>query len=230
MKKINDLQKLNFYIKQYNIDEIFSSDMTEYMELHLFNKDEHIYRSGDPITYFYFLIDGKLKIYTLLENGKSLLLRFYKPLSLIGDIEISYNNIIDCHVEVIKQALCIGISIDNINKYAFNDPIFLRYLCKSLSQKLIIGSVSNSINLLYPLENRLASYLLSISSSNEINSISTIKTTNLTHIAELLGTSYRHLLRVINKLCALNIIKRDKKTIIILDRDSLVKLAGDIYK
>ena len=62
--------------------------------------------------------------------------------------------------------------------------------------------------MLYPLENRLARYILeaySTSSSQDENSES------LTHISELLGTSYRHLLRVLDKFCSENIIKKSIK-------------------
>ena len=43
MIKINDKNKLNYYINKYKIDEIFSSNMNSYMELHYFKKNEHIY-------------------------------------------------------------------------------------------------------------------------------------------------------------------------------------------
>ena len=63
-----------------------------------------------------------------------------------------------------------------------------------MALKLASLSVSNSVNILYPLENRLASYILA-SYTNEDNN----NTENLTQIAEFLGTSYRHLLRVVKE-------------------------------
>ena len=83
------------------------------------------------------------------------------------------------------------------------------------------------MNMLYPLENRLVRYILEAYSTNysqDENSES------LTHISELLGTSYRHLLRVLDKFCSENIIKKSNKTIVILDTQKLENLAGDLYQ
>ncbi len=54
-------------------------------------------------------------------------------------------------------------------------------------------------------------------------------TQKLTEIAELLGTSYRHLIRVINKLCDKEIIKKEKNALKIINRAALEELAGDLY-
>ena len=82
-----------------------------------------------------------------------------------------------------------------------------------------------AVNILYPLENRLASYILA-SYTNEDNN----NTENLTQIAEFLGTSYRHLLRVVKEFELEKIIKRDNKKLVILDKDKLEELAGDLYQ
>ena len=55
-------------------------------------------------------------------------------------------------------------------------------------------------------------------------------TENLTQISEFLGSSYRHLLRVLNKFESEGIIKRDNKKFIVLDKDKLKDLARDFYE
>lgn len=231
MEKIIDGNKLNYYINKYNIGDIFATDITPYMELCVFDKNEYICKFREKLDYFYFLVHGKAKVYLLLQNGKSLLLRFYKPLSVMGDIEFIKDNYTSSNIQVVEKALCIRISMKNLRSFAINDTCFLRYIINSLGDKLEKNSNSSSINLLYPLENRLASYLLAISSSDETNSdISGISTYKLTEMADLLGTSYRHLHRTINKLCNEGFIKKDNQSLVILDYDSLEKLAGDIYE
>ncbi|MCY6369487.1 cyclic nucleotide-binding domain-containing protein [Clostridium ganghwense] len=231
MLRINDENKLEYYIEKYNIEDIFEKDMKEYMELILFNKNDHICRSNEKLDYFYFLVEGKAKVYTLLKNGRSLLLQFYKPLKVIGDLEFIEGDITSSNIQVVENTLCIGIAMDNLRENAINDTKFLKYICKSLGRKLEKISKSSSINLLYPLENRLASYILAIT-PNRDNSSNTdgIFTYKLTEMADLLGTSYRHLTRTINKLCNQKIIKKEKDSIIILNRDLLEELACDIYE
>jgi CRP-like cAMP-binding protein len=228
--KIKDRDKLEFYIAKYDLQNIFSVDMKKFMELFLFNKNEYICKIDEKIEYIYFFVDGKAKVYTMLGNGKSLLVSFYKPLMIIGDVECIHLNAASSNVQVIEDTYCIAIEFDKIQKYALEDAKFLRYMNESLGKKLIRLSKYSSINLLYPLENRLASYLLAVTPpSNEQISSSLDKDCNLTEMAELLGTSYRHLLRTLNKLCENGCIVKNRDSYEIRDRARLEELSGEGY-
>ncbi|MBS4538854.1 cyclic nucleotide-binding domain-containing protein [Clostridium sp. D2Q-11] len=230
MKQITDLNKLEYYIEKYNIQDIFEKDMTPSMELILFDKNEHICREQERLDYFYFLVEGKAKVYKLLENGRSLLLTFYNPLVVIGDVEFIDIDVATSNVQALEKTICLGIPMNELRKEITSDTKFLKYVCKVLGYKLDRISKVSSINLLYSVENRLASYLLAIAPNDSANTnIDEFFTCKLTEMAELLGVSYRHLLRTINTLCEKRIIKRNKGSITILNRDLLKELAGDIY-
>ncbi|MFH4289055.1 helix-turn-helix domain-containing protein, partial [Acinetobacter baumannii] len=70
-------------------------------------------------------------------------------------------------------------------------------------------SKNSTINLLYPLENRLASYMLAAGERAVQHGNRIVFSGNLTETAELLGTSYRHLLRTLNVFCDKEIIKKN---------------------
>lgn len=230
MECINDRKALKKYIEMFNISEVFQSDMTEYMSLNCFNKGEFIFRANEKIETLFFMVEGNSKVFILLKNGKSLLLRFYNPFVVIGDVEFMDGSPATCNVEVISPAVCIGIPLNALQNQALNDPVFLRFICKSLGEKLAKNSVSSSINLLYPLENRLASYILAIAAGDKSSpSFNGIFTDKLTEMADLLGTSYRHLIRTINKMTSEGIIEKQNNRIIIINRNSLERLAGDLY-
>jgi len=232
MRRLNNQEKLLFYVSKFNIDNLFEINMVDDMELHAFNRGEHICISCEKIDYFYFLVEGKAKVYTLLKNGKSLLLRFYSPLQVMGDVEFLNSDYTTCNVEAIDNVKCIGIPIELLRRVAFHDVNFLQFACKSLGKKLADSSYWSAVNLLYPLENRLASYILAISNNDEDYTMpcNEIETYRLTDMAELLGTSYRHLNRTLNNLCKKGIIKKEKNSIIVTDRNTLEKLAGDLYE
>lgn len=226
MKKINNENKLNYYLNKHNIYDFFDIDIKKYTELHFFKKGDHIYSSGENLEYFYFFVDGKAKVYILMPNGKSYLLRFYNPVQILGDIEIIEDSTIQCNIEAITDCYCIGIDVNIIKSVCFKDITFLNYICKHLSHKLSTASLSSSINMLYPLENRLASYILSTYTDDLADNL---QIDNLVQIAELLGSSYRHLHRVINKLSKENIIKKNNKSLVVLDKKKLKDLAKDLY-
>lgn len=69
----------------------------------------------------------------------------------------------------------------------------------------------------------MASYILSNKEKNTFKE-------NLTETAELLGASYRHLLRTLNSLCSKSIIKKTKNYYEIIDEEVLRGLAEDLYE
>lgn len=199
------------------------------MTLYMFNKNDYICREEENLDNMFFLVEGKAKVSKHLENGKSLLISFYNPFTIIGDVEFIRNNPTDCSVQAIKDTYCIGINFDIVRTQLIKDCKFLINICDYLSEKLTSGSNNSSINLLYPLENRLASYIVAFTNVDTNNKKFTFEE-NYSEIAELLGTSYRHLNRTLSKFCSDKILKRHKKEFIIEDLDKLLYLAGDLYK
>lgn len=231
MKVIKDIDLLEKYVHKLEINTIFTNNMTQWMELHFYKRYEEIYTIEHPLDYFYFLVKGKLKIHTSLENGKTVLLRFYKPLSILGDLELLADDTVVTNVTSVTEALLIGIPRDKINQYALDDPTFLRFIIKNLSHKLYTLSNMMALNLTYPLETKLASYLISITSDeNEVRQIEELKTTNTHEIATLLGTSYRHLNRILQDFVKKGLIERKDKKIIVKDYEQLKKLSAELYK
>lgn len=219
---VKNEDKLVELINKYNLNSIFSQEISPFLELHMFKKNEHICFMDEELKYFYFFVDGKAKVYKTLPNGKSLLLKFYEPIQLIGDLEVISKIKANCSIKVLKSSLCIGIPINIVNSTALKDPNFLMYITQSLSNKLASQSLTSSITIIYPLENKLASYLLNINHKN----IVTID--NYSNLADLLGTSYRHLSRVLNKLVEKEIIIKDKNKIKILNKKELKNISGDL--
>ena len=88
--------------------------------------------------------------------------------------------------------------------------------------------------MLYPLENRLASYIVAYLNTDEEESVEDGKVFkfegNYTEIAELLGTSYRHLNRTIKKMCDDKIIQKGDKGYKVLEYNKLLSLSGELYK
>ncbi len=228
LKQINDQVLLNQFLEKYQINQHFSTEMLPFLNLYFFKKNEHICYEDDPIDYLFFFVQGKAKIYITLKNGKSLLLCFYDDFKLIGDLEMVNSKHSTASVQVIEDAYCIGIKQDIVKQKLFNDVKFLQFMCQSLSLELERSSKNSSINLLYPLENRLASYIFAtIDFSAE--HIPIFKE-NLTELAELLGSSYRHLHRSIEALCKKKILKRLDKGFEIINITQLKEMAADLYQ
>ncbi|BEP28923.1 transcriptional regulator YeiL [Helicovermis profundi] len=223
---------MSFYLKKYEIKSLFDTDISSFLEIHKFKKGESISVTDEPVEFFYFQVEGKSKVFKLLKNGKSLLMKFFNPLEIIGEIELIQNITANSNITATSECVMIGIEMKKLKELTENDITFLKFLNKHLVVKLKEFSLSSSINLLYPLENRLASYILATSSRDDSNKkfVDGINTNKLTEMADLLGTSYRHLNRTLKGLQDKGLVKKEKSSIIIINKDELENLAADLYE
>ncbi|MEJ8552986.1 Crp/Fnr family transcriptional regulator [Tepidibacter sp. Z1-5] len=225
MKKILNNTLLNKYIVKHNIKNIFDDTILKYAQLHYYEKNEHILQADYELDYYYLFVDGKIKISYLLENGKSILLRFYTDFDSLGDVELLNNVPVRCNVEAIENTHLIALPSKILRDSYCDNPKFLKHIINSLSQKLDAIGNNSSYNLMYPLINRLSSYIVEhITDKDYIQLNSSFK-----EIAQFLGTTYRHLNRTFNKLESQGIIKCYDKTIYILKEEELRKLSKNIY-
>ncbi len=231
MKYENNRHLIQTYLNQYGFSQILDESLIHQMHLYEFKPGEHIVRSHEKPKNFYFYVQGKSKVYQLLDNGKSLLCRFYNPPELVGDVEIFSDLPNICNLQALTRVICIGISVEKIRKAAEANNELLMLLCKSLGLKLASFNMISAVNQKFPLENRLASYLAAVSETGGRGEamVNEIHTNNLTELADLLGSSYRHLTRTIKMFKDKGIITKKNQEITIIDRKQLKGLAKDIY-
>lgn len=225
MRRISDVRFINQYIKKHNIERIFDYEILKYAQLHFYEKEEYILESGENLEYYYLLVDGKIKIYYPFENGKSMILKFYKDFNTIGDLELLKDIPILCNIDAVEDTYLIAIPAAILREKYFDNIMLLHHLVDSLSEKLY-GTINNSsYNFVYPLINRLSSYLVEhLTDKNYI-----ILNSSYLEIAQFLGTTYRHLNRTLKEMELRSIIRCDDKKIYILDRDQLKELSKNIY-
>lgn len=230
MIEVHDPKLMAYYLDKYNILDNFSKDISAHMKLYRIDRGDNVYEVHSSLDNFYFLVSGTLKVYFVLENGKTILLRFIKPSGVAGDLEVGVDRTVKTTVNAVTDCYLIGIDIGLLKELTYDDPVFMRFIIQSLSLKLSAVSNAMAINLSYPLENRFAGYLLSISNFVDNRRVQEIKTFDLREIATMLGTSYRHLCRVIKDFSDLGYIEKKKSQILITDFEALEKLSGGFYE
>lgn len=223
-------ERINVCLKQYEMLEVFSNDLINKMVLTTFDRGESIAPLNEYLSNFYILVEGKLKIYTLQENGKKVLIRFYRPMSVIGDLEYLTDYPVKAVVEALETSTLISVPMETLRSYTRDCPKFLRFIISNLSQKLYTWSNMAGLNLVYPLENRVASYLVSISELSDQHRLDEIRVTSLEEMADLLCSSYRHLHRILEGFEAQGIISRNRSKIRILDFEKLESLSVGIFE
>ncbi|MBB6670195.1 Crp/Fnr family transcriptional regulator [Cohnella nanjingensis] len=207
---------------------IFMPESVASMELRTYADKERVCDRGELLGGLYVVVAGRLKIYTVLPNGKTMLLRFSTAPMLIGDVEWSGHYPACNSVEASGRATLLFLGRTHVQANEMNNPPFLQLMIRNLSHKLSTLGNGASTNLLYPTEHRVASYLLTLlPSAGETGPREEIRTTNLMEMAELLGTSYRHLNRVIKRLADSGLLSRRRGRLYVLDEEKLRAFADN---
>ncbi|MED2792592.1 MULTISPECIES: Crp/Fnr family transcriptional regulator [Bacillus] len=220
------------YLKTNKMLEIFSEIDTAYFQVNHFDKGKFICNIDDAMDRLYFVVKGKVKVYTITPEGKKLILRFINPLAVVGDIELIQNSKAHNVVEACSDVIAISISHAVIRNKLLHDPIFMNFLLENIANTLKISTRFTALNLLYPVEVRVASYLLSISTDSNGNMYKKdLDATSISSIADFIGVSYRHVIRVLQKFYKEKLIEKRNGVIVIKDFFKMKEVAKDnIYE
>lgn len=227
MERVDNEDLIKYYMDKYNIVDFFDDNIYEHIELHRFNKNELVLRSDDKLMYYYLFVKGKIKVTYQFENGRSILLKFYDEFNSLGNLELLNEIPIRCNVEAIEDSELIAVSAELLRKDYIDNPKFLRHIINSLSEKMYATMNNTSYNVMYPLVNRLASYLIEYISEDKDY---IVLTSSYKEISEFLGSTYRHLSRTFKQMEKDKIITLDKKRVYILDEEKLRSLSKNIYR
>lgn len=188
-----------------------------------FGQGEYLSREGEALRYLYFVVSGKAKVLLSLSDGKQLLLAYFISKGIIGDIELMTDvQSNQATLQAASELICIAIPLKEYKSMLKNNNTFINHVGKELAEKLMQRAVNGAITTLQPLENRLCAYILQTAEEGLFNEV-------LTEVAAMVGGSYRHLLRCLEKLCSEGILKKEPKAYRIADIQLLKDKTGDLY-
>ncbi len=199
MQRVSDPARLERFLKEAGLTEI-AADFPAVLYRCPAGRD--IVRQGEALTNLYVFLKGRAKVVRLMENGRTMLHAFYKGVSLLGDLELCRGDLTALSsVRAVTDAWLIGFELAGRREALLRDPRLLRFMCGELADKLEQASAMAAQNLLYPLGERLIDYMMKAQPGDVFSE-------SLTGTSELLGVSYRHLLRTLKALEANGLIER----------------------
>lgn len=182
-------------------------------------KGEHLCRLGEPVGHLVLFLEGRLSVSVPTPQGRSYLISYCRVGTLVcGDVEVAEGGssaATDIRAETLSW--CAVIPLDPYRQALLSDLDFLRYALRRLSGELVRGSIYAANNLLAPLENRLAKYLI-------ITAHQGVFQENLTRLAELMGVSYRQLSRVMRSFRERGYIRKEGAAWRLVDTAALESL------
>lgn len=215
-------EQRNYYLQQYSIAHLFSFPIEDYVQVHEYMGGEWIIQEGTRPEYLFYVLEGKAKIYITHQNGKVSLLDFISEFEYIGEMELLNDVYYSKGIQTSTKTICFAIPFHSCRKLMLEDATFLRHLSIFLSNKATHMALKYSQSLAFPLENRLAYFILQTMDSD------LYKEKHVT-VCDFLGVSYRHLLHVLSQFCDKRFLQKEGHAYQVINKAALTKLA-DILK
>lgn len=206
------------YLENNSITHLFSLQDKEFIEVHEYERDDWIIKEGMRPDFLFYIMEGKAKIYVTHQNGKVSLINFINANDYIGEMELLNDVYYTKGIQASKKTICIALPFYRYRTHLLNDAKFLRELTKFLSAKATLMAVKYSQSLAFPLENRLAYFILQTADEGIYNE-------KHVTVCDYLGVSYRHLLHVLTQFCDKDYLQKEGRNYVIKQYHSLYDLA-----
>ena len=185
----------------------------------LFEPGETLLVEGDPIGWYGVVINGRAKVCRAAPDGRTLILCNYMSDGMIGEIELLTNRqTATTTVTAISDFECVAVRYEACRAELKENAAFLYKLGSVLAEKLVQSADGFSSSVLCSGTQRLCAYILQTSNHGVFSDV-------LTDVSCSVGLSYRHMFRLLGKLCADGILEKRETGYRILDRSKLARLS-----
>lgn len=223
MKQIQNPLKMQKILKTFPMSSIFSRDYSSAFLLLEYEKDEFLIRDGETNDYLFFPCSGTVKCFSYSPNGKVQFISYLSDTDAIGLIGSIWGEPATSNIQALDKCQCIALPLSLYRDKLLDDNKFLRYLCKQLGSTLLNSNRYLQVVQCTSIESKIAAVILATAKEG-------VCRLNLSSTAELVGTTYRHVLRILNKLCSNNILEKNGKNYLIKAETYLSICAEDAYE
>ena len=222
MRIIDNKQRINSLLIETGFQSFFSHDISKIVELIYAENGEILIKEGTPSNYLYYIVQGQCRYYTVTADGTYISFGVSKNDMFFGQASSLWNEKPTANVQAITDIFCLVINLSKYRSLLQNDVKFLSYNCKLLTK--MVNNLDNTLSSYISggVKERLASFILQ-NSKNAVFSISLVACSNA------LGTSYRHLQRIMKYFCDNKILLKEKRKYTILNSKYLESIASDSY-
>ncbi len=194
-----------------------------------YKKGEIIFSEDSPTTGLYFLISGIVKVYSLDECGKEIILRLAGPGDILGHHFIFNFNVNQNSAKVISNSDFHFIEKKTLLGMQRHDNHVFDYIIAKIGQELLTYQ-DKSIDLIKKnVRERLASffcYMAKHHSETTNNKVKIIVQLSREEIASMIGTANETAIRFISEFKEIGLIEEVDRSFKIIDMDKMIKLAG----
>ncbi len=177
---------------------------------------ENIFIEGDKSKGIYFVAEGTVKVYKSSKDGREQILKLIYPGDSFNDVTIFAKDVNPASADAVTDIKLYLLSRESMVGLIYKQPEISLNIIRSMAEKLrYLTSTIEDLSLKHTQE-RIAKILLLFEGKKLSQKI----------IADIAGTAREVVSRALKDFASQNIIKLDKRDIIILDKKKLADL-GD---
>ncbi len=204
---VNEIEKSDFLNRRY--------------EVRRFEEGKVILNAEEELDSLYIIKRGRLKAYSLSENGSKHLIRIYEEGGLLGDIEMFTKRAVICYVEAIEAGEIYVIKGNDFLNWLQIDFKISLYILEQLAQKLYDTSIQMQSITNYPLKYQVLLYIWQYICQYKGHRIPK------TIIVERLGSNIRSINRILKQLDEEGIIHNLNGQIEIEELSKILSMISD---
>lgn len=189
------------------------------------DKREIVFSEGDEGNGFFVITDGSIKVFKLSTEGKEQILHILGPGEPFGQVAVFTGKPFPANAQAITKSRLLFFPRTEFVDLISGNPSLALNMLAALSMRLQDFTVQIENLSLKEVPGRLASYLLFMADEQGKGDYVTLNISKL-QLAHLLGTIPETLSRIFAKMTEQDLIKVDGRTIRLVNRPGLGRLAG----
>lgn len=211
------------FLKILEERSIVSPENYRYLEKRIFKKGDYLLDQGEELHYAYIIVEGKVQTLHTNSNGATLLNGISHVGEVIGMIEFMNGLPVSHDAIAMSKCIVLCINVKTTRDIFMHDLMFMTYIARHLALITYYSGNNAAISLHFPVENRLASYLISVAEDDRVED-------NFVRVAQMIGCSYRQIQRVIKSFVDEGYIEKVKRGVYMIKKpQALEELGQDAY-
>lgn len=195
-----------------------------------FEKDQIIYRQGDPAANSYLLTSGRANTFLISSKGQESLLRIHLPGSVLGLTALATRLVRDASAVAVEASEAVEITRADFLALLRTDPLLGEHFIKLLLDRMSDFHYRVGELLSQTVEHRLSTALLALSQPDSSPGRKAgIETVILTHeqLAHLINTRRPTVSAILGRFAEAGLISKSGRGLVVTDREGLARLATD---
>lgn len=192
-----------------------------------YKKKDVIFSEGEPPEWLYIIVDGKVKLTKLSQDGKEIILEIMSSLDFFGGLAVLRGFPYPANAVVMEDSKFLRISRSNIMKIIDRFPNLMYCLAMQLGDRMKESHETLKNIALERVEARIAALLLKLADKTGKESgggvVIEMKLTKQ-DIAEMVGTTVETSIRTMSKLKKMGVVAEKEGKIAIANIDRLKSL------